>query len=87
MTFGELFSKYFPQIEVDDELREHVLWAHTGYPGFYSLKEGQTPLERLEEQVAKFAAKYPYGDCQNSCEIETDLAMEEHKRNCAECEK
>ncbi len=36
-----------------DELIEHFMWEHTGYPAFWSKEDGRTPHECFENQLWK----------------------------------
>lgn len=38
----------------DDNLIEHVVWAHTGYPSFWNKKYGSTPEECFRNQVIEY---------------------------------
>ncbi len=63
-------------VELTDEEVEHVLWAHTGYPCFWSTSEtNPTPEACLRAQVREWAEHKKSGAPDN-CEEEMDRAME-----------
>lgn len=52
MTPPDLAKEVFP--EADEAFLDHAIWARTGFPGFFSLKEGQTVEDRMREQLIEF---------------------------------
>lgn len=52
MTPLELAKEIFP--DGDPAFWDHAIWARTGFPGFFELKEGQTVEDRMREQLISF---------------------------------
>lgn len=52
MTPADLVKEVFPG--ADEAFIEHAIWGRTGFPGFFTLKEGQTIEDRMREQLIEF---------------------------------
>lgn len=52
MTPIELAKQVFP--DADEAFLDHAIWARTGAPCFFDLKEGQTVEDRMREQLIEF---------------------------------
>jgi hypothetical protein len=49
-TYFEVIKEYFPNVTAEEA--EHILWEHTGYPGFWAIpSDGNTPEECLRKQL------------------------------------
>lgn len=52
MTPLDIAKEVFP--DGNEALWDHLIWARTGFPGFFALKEGQTVEDRMREQLIEF---------------------------------
>ena len=48
-TYQELVREYFPG--ADDDYVDYILWEKTGFPSFWSAKDGATPEQCLRTQL------------------------------------
>lgn len=59
MTPIELAKEVFP--DAGEGFLDHAIWARTGFPGFFELREGQTIEDKMREQLVAFR------DAMNAC--------------------
>lgn len=52
MTPMELAREVFP--DADDAFLDHAIWAKTGFPCFWALKDGQSVEDKMREQLVTF---------------------------------
>ena len=60
MNLLELVKHYFP--DVTNEMADHILWTHTGFPMFWHLtNEYPTPMARCRKQLRELKYKIKRG--------------------------
>lgn len=59
MKVKDLVKEMFP--DQTDQEHEHIIWGLTGFPGFWSEEDGQTPEECFLNQLKEIKEKLEKG--------------------------
>lgn len=84
MTPIELAREVFPG--EDEAFLDHAIWARTGFPAFWSLKEGQTVEDKMREQLTEFRdALAACPDDKHLCDF-CSRAIDKDRWRCGACD-